>query len=1699
MVILYINYGTSYIYKITNIENSYNFNLTCSISNYITINKDTGILIISNNLYVGKYDLFINYIENDILIDNIITIIIQPIIIYDVSNVLNTCILTPILNPPINLLQNCPINNFTLDICSNNITINYTNGIINLNNLLLGMYSFNVTWNLNNILSSYYINFIIQPQFYYLPNESTIRYGTTSYSNIPIIIPNMDNYTFKSNCIISSSGILYFNNYSVGYHKIKVILYINNINISTYYNLYVLPYIYYNNYICNAYTISYLSPIIYTPGCTYCISGYTPFFYIDINTGIITINGPTNIYNIIVNYTKNNISAYSIVQCTINAIIIYNNITTYSNIKTYSDIPYSNEILDGVFLLDISNNIYIDSNTGIIEFSYLIPNIYNILIYYIKNNCITQSYCQIKILPIFNIITNSQIIYYNELLENVYFEILPNDYSYSLLCDNKNINIYNNYICLNNIKNVGNYSINLTLNMNNQIIYTKYSFIILPNIIYNSIIEYSDYNTIFISNAPLIIPNLYNHIFTISTTISDIIINNNTGIITAYYLPVGKYIFDIYNNNNFITSFTIIIKPIIYCSIQNIIYSNTTISNIICFPENGILNYDIINLNVGLHMVKLEYNYNNIYNTITTTINIVKKQLKLNYHVQTKIYDSTSSSIIFCLDISNILIYGEFENPNIGYNKLIIIKEFIIPEELQTNYYIEIPTLSGNIIPKILIPEIIAFNKIYDGTFTTNIEFNLIPNIVLSYKSFYTNKNVGLQNIIINNIILETSNYVLSSDIYTISSYILPKNTYITFIGNDKIYDNTISAVILFKKIEGLIKPDTIYFKNILAIFTNKNVGLRQINIIKYEIYGYNYNNYLLYFNPIYAYIKKLDILIYGYCYKIFDKTSKANIKFTNKKNIKVLSYNATYNNYNVGINKIINVNNIVLHSMNYNPIIYKLFGTIIPKFINFDFSGNNKIYDGTTICLGNYILYDDIEYTYNANFIDINVGINKQIIITNLKIINSINYKIKNIYTNLPSIYKKELYIICHSINKIYDKKLTAYIKIISLSGIIGNDSVNIISLNANYDNYNSGINKIIHIDNIILDNINYYINNTTCIGSIFPKEIILSCNPIEKIYDNTTTAPITNIYIKNILYNDNIYIESIEGAYETNNASNNIIINIYNIKLNGSSINNYICKDFKILGSIYKKYLYIIFTAENKEFTNNLIPTINYTIPYDNTISILSYNASYLSIKCGKQYIIISDIIINGLNALNYNINNYIITSTILPKYINIDFSANNKIYDGTNIVQLLYNTTFPITFTAYYIDSNIGYKQIYINNIQLINNNYTTISNIIIYGTIVPKKIFITPYIFKIYDNTNIGKLSNIYTNFKNIYIVDYKCSFCDINVHNNIPIQIYDIKLNNTNYIIDNFIIYGHILPKFYKPIFIIKDKIYDCSNIVYISNIISKLQIISYDIYYLNYTVGLQDVIIKNIVFINKNYYTHNFIIKSYIYPKLLEINFIIKPKIYDKLLPAIIDKYNILNTDESIIILSYNAYYNNVNCGLQKISISNIIINTNNYYTSIYYTYSNINQVVLELNFKNLNKIYDKSDYCYIEIDTINNIVDNDDITINHFNSKYKSSTVNNNIPIYITNIILNNNINYNYIVNDYIIFGNIISKNIECLFKYTNNTIISSINGIIPYDNVYIFKYNSYKKNNKIYIDNIILEGIDKNNYNIKDILYIL
>ena len=1083
-----------------------------------------------------------------------------------------------------------PVNGkFTINKQTNIKNINIkNNGYININNLLVGSYFIFVKYTLNNQYIEIPINFLIKPNIEY---EKSYLIDKKNLQKIKPININPLNGIFKIKNYnelfnINNIGEIEINNsINLGLYNIEVTYKINNVTNIININIIVSPEIEFYNQIIN---IEYGEKYISNKPKLFDKNGLFKFennnnnnIIINENEGIIEISDKIepNIYNLIVIYQINETFKKIPININIKPKLLYTDViecNIFFGINNTSNKPIVYPE-GGHFSLEYNKDIIIDNFTGIISFTNnLNLGNYNLLVKYIFNNSNTEFNYNVNVIPQLEYETNNYLFNINNKILIKPTKVNPINGTFT--CNNKNFIINTNGYISNKSKEYGIFILKINY-MYVTNITKELKIVVKPEISYNDIMLNYKENLIIKPNQ-----NINKGLFSF-INLDDknyFKINGDSGeIININLLHVNNYFLNIkYELDEILleTSFNISILPIINVNDSYKIISNNCDTNIISEPSGGIFtinNKNIIidpkkgnllidnNLEIGTHLLNINYTYNNI--KISKSINIIK-DIYLSYD-------------------KNVTIIKGFEHtfePNINYNN----------GEFKTK---------DNIKGLILDPKtgFININKdISIGYKTLNIEYNINNNIAFfefnmnvlapfNYKLYSYEINYGDNITIEPSIISKSSNFVLVN--HEIGISIDENNGNIMINGLDVgmyIFDiNCFSNdELLNTSLKITIKPIIKYYESLINIkhgniFSSKNPDIKP----KYGIFYTDSNVINLNENGSFDIIPNLDVNIY-----YFDITYEINnIKtVTTIKLIVNPIFEYKYNQISFEEN-----NEYYIETPNYYPKNGRFILVNPPKGISID--NNGIIFLKNDLLIGSY----DLSILYKINNINLTNTINVKIMpkfYYNTISLDSYNknfiyfYKDKNIsiesfnsileynnilYTEKPIYNNKGYFDINNSPNNININGDTGIISFKNFD--IGNYSLNI--------KYNVlGIFKTYNYQILIIPSINYNIEN------IFYKKY-----KSEFISDN----PIVNHEGGNFYFTETYNYFNIDFNTGKITINNNIPINEYEIVV-FYEVNDLLSyKNIKII-------VYPDTNIENKEIifkTDIDLQILNY---YDGTI---------------------------------------------------------------------------------------------------------------------------------------------------------------------------------------------------------------------------------------------------------------------------------------------------------------------------------------------------------------------------------------------------------------------------------------------------------------------------------------------------------------
>jgi len=751
---------------------------------YITIDISSGIIKYTNKTPVFNYLIPVSYSINNLSKTINYNLIIKPYIYYDISSIILNysdyyISNLPFVNPKDGLYSiiiskyDIITNKYDIitdkyDIITDNFNITSSGiiticGIIDPNNYIItSNYSY------KNIISTYQIYLIIKPLFYYTKINNVI-YQQNNYSVIPFVNPLNGTFTsLDTNIgIIDTNGIIYFNQQLfIGNYSLELLYSKNFIETNFTYNFTVLPYI---NYKIN--NTQHIGGTTFTTVSADILPYSTDGLYIEDRVSLQNNNGSLffdsslniDVYNIIVTYYYNNFSNTFIYTHTVLPYIYYDNGIYNYGIVSYSPLPITNTdtaYFSIEFILNSYNqikSITIDSSSGIIKFNddmIIGVNSFYVIIY--KNALINKHLYNFVIKP--NL--QYQSIYslnYNETLIISPITYKPLYGIFSLYSNYNFISLINENTGEIKIKGtiIGKFNFNIVYNINDISNSLNIIVEIKPVIFYEQNYDfiYGTYNT---TNSPIV--SIGGGLYYIFQDISNIFLDNNTGIISVnnlqvsnYNLPVSNYNLRVYYNIYDVSSFTFVnikIKPYIsylddyYIEYGMIGFTNTPSFN----PINGI--FSLINNIDGItidenngsiyisstvkkndYILDVKYEYNNISNIVSSTVIVTSKIIELSFIIYDKIYNGNSelkvksNKLIGVTNNDKVFVQSynaSFLSPDVALDSPVNVTDIILGGPDADNYYAT-PDLNtvGNINYLNYTPNIVKINKGTTGQSTT--------------------------------------------------------------------------------------------------------------------------------------------------------------------------------------------------------------------------------------------------------------------------------------------------------------------------------------------------------------------------------------------------------------------------------------------------------------------------------------------------------------------------------------------------------------------------------------------------------------------------------------------------------------------------------------------------------------------------------------------------------------------------------------------------------------------------------------------------------------------------------------------------------------------------------------------------------------------------------------------------------------------
>ena len=555
-----VNYNASFISSIPTVNPSGGqFNILYQ-KDQININNLGQIN--TNALQIGKYELIVRYLINDVYSDinyiincipsNILYSTNKTEIFYNVGGMTDIPSVLP--SGGIFKIKNSPIG----------VIINKNGQLIFDKSIIVGNYMITVIYQIDSNFISTNYNLIIKPNFSY--DNNILKYDKYIETDIPsVTYPDGYFEIFDSNLSIDRNTgkltILDLNpatyNFDIKYTK-------NNVSTINSCKFIILPVFYYSNSnpivklgeICTINAIVKPSTGVFSNNDQVLLE----------ENGDLTIsNLEIGNYNFKVDYLYNNITVSSEINLTVISNIFYDSHDLFYDEKS---IIYPQNYIkqdDEIFISELT------CRDGIITVDNLKIGNYNFKIDYLLNDVTTSIDLFFRIIPKFYYEVSNLVIDYGSLVTSCkpIISYTNPECFFSLEYDFIEIDKETGILTFDNNLKLGKHVLIVNYNVNNIIIETIFNVEVKILFYYKDDIVVKSCNEIFTIDKPICNPS--DGVFSSNNLPNNIILDSNTGLLTVEnQLPVNEYLIDIrytvtrFNIDYFYkTIITIISKPII--------------------------------------------------------------------------------------------------------------------------------------------------------------------------------------------------------------------------------------------------------------------------------------------------------------------------------------------------------------------------------------------------------------------------------------------------------------------------------------------------------------------------------------------------------------------------------------------------------------------------------------------------------------------------------------------------------------------------------------------------------------------------------------------------------------------------------------------------------------------------------------------------------------------------------------------------------------------------------------------------------------------------------------------------------------------------------------------------------------------------------------------------------------------------------
>lgn len=693
-----------------------------------------------------------------------------------------------------------------------------------------------------------------------------------------------------------------------------------------------------------------------------------------------------------------------------------------------------------------------------------------------------------------------------------------------------------------------------------------------------------------------------------------------------------------------------------------------------------------------------------------------------------KTYDGTTDATIATRSLSGVIsgddvVYvggtAAFADKNAGTNKLVTATGLNLSGTDAGNYTVNTTaTTTADIATRALVATAHGVDKVYDGTADATVTFTddreAGDDLTVEYTAAsFADKNVGDdKDVSVTGISLtgpDSGNYAVNVTASTTAN-ITPRHITGSFTANGKVYDGTTSAAVLTRSLNGAVSGDDVELDGGTATFDNKNVGTdKTVTLTGASLIGTDAGNYVLdSVATASANITQKHITgSFTADDKVYDGTTTATVLTRSLTgtifgdDVSLVGGTAAFADKNVGTDKPVSLTGAALDgddSGNYVlDSVADAAADITPKLITGSFTAANKVYDGNTSAmvltrtLNGVVGLDDVSLTGGiATFDNKNAGVSKVVTLTGASLAgdDADNYALGPVATATADITQKHITGNFTAADKVYDGNTSATVLTRTLNDVVGLDDVSLTGGTAAFDNEDVGTAKTVTLTGASLsgaDAGNYFLDAVAdATASITALGLSCTVTVADKVYDGNDSAVITDRLLSGVVGSDDVSCVGGAATFNNKTAANDKPVSVTGLSLAGDDADNYtVNATTSTTASIFAKHITGNFTAADKIYDGNtsasvLTRTLNDIVGLDD-VTLDGGTAAFDNKNAGSnKTVTLSGATLTGDDSGNYVLDSVATTTAnITARHITGSFTAEDKIYDGTDAATILTRT--------------------------------------------------------------------------------------------------------------------------------------------------------------------------------------------------------------------------------------------------------------------------------------------------------------------------------------------------------------------------------------------------------------------------------------